>query len=52
VQEISDPQILRQVAVLLERENATLHAKLLALAEELARRVATRCRRRSTSWPS
>ena len=29
--------MLRQVAVLLERENTTLHAKLHALAEELAR---------------
>jgi len=29
--------MLRQVAVLLERENTTLHAKLRALAEELAR---------------
>lgn len=29
--------MLRRVAVLLERENATLHAKLRALAEELAR---------------
>src|SRR5262245_53786843 len=37
VQEISDPEMLRQVAVLLERENTTLHAKLHALAEELAR---------------
>jgi transposase len=37
VQEIHDPQILRQVAVLLERENATLHAKLHTLLEELAR---------------
>jgi len=37
VQEISDPEMLRQVAVLLERENAKLHAKLHALAEELAR---------------
>src|SRR5437867_1553882 len=37
VQEIHDPQILRQVAVLLERENATLHTKLRVLAEELAR---------------
>src|SRR5262245_53034462 len=37
VQEISDPDMLRQVAVLLERENTTLHAKLHALAEELAR---------------
>lgn len=41
VQEISDPEMLRQVAVLLERENAKLHAKvyakLYALVEELAR---------------
>ncbi len=37
VQGIDDPDMLRQVAVLLERENATLHAKLHALAEELAR---------------
>jgi len=37
VQEVSDPKMLEQVAVLLERENATLHAKLHALAEELAR---------------
>jgi transposase len=37
VQEIHDPEMLRQVAVLLERENATLHAKLHALADELAR---------------
>jgi transposase len=37
VQEIRDPEMLRQVAVLLERENATLHVKLHALAEELAR---------------
>jgi len=37
VQDIDDPDMLRQVAVLLERENATLHAKLHALAEELAR---------------
>src|SRR6266536_1743768 len=37
VQDIDDPDMLRQVAVLLERENTTLHAKLHALAEELAR---------------
>lgn len=37
VQEIHDPEMLRQVAVLLERENAHLHTKLHALAEELAR---------------
>jgi transposase len=36
VQEIRDPEMLRQVAVLLERENTTLHAKLHDLAEELA----------------
>jgi transposase len=37
VQEIRDPEMLRQAAVLLERENAKLHAKLRALVEELAR---------------
>ncbi len=37
VQEIHDPEILRQVAVLLERENTKLHAKLHEFAEELAR---------------
>ncbi len=34
---IRDPEILRQVAVLLERENDKLHAKLQALTAELAR---------------
>ena len=34
---IRDPETLRQVAVLLERENDTLHAKLQALTAELAR---------------
>jgi transposase len=34
---IRDPEILRQVAVLLERENDTLHAKLQTLTAELAR---------------
>ena len=37
VQEIRDPEMLRQVAVLLERENTTLHAKLQEFANELAR---------------
>jgi transposase len=37
VQEIRDPEMLRQVAVLLERENTKLHARLHDLAEELAR---------------
>jgi transposase len=37
VQAIRDPEILRQVAVLLERENTKLHAKLHEFAEELAR---------------
>jgi transposase len=35
--EIRDPEVLRQAAVLLERENATLHAKVQALTAELAR---------------
>jgi transposase len=34
---IRDPELLRQVAVLLERENDKLHAKLQALTTELAR---------------
>jgi transposase len=34
---IRDPEMLRQVAVLLERENDTLHAKLQTLTAELAR---------------
>lgn len=34
---IRDPETLRQVAVLLERENDQLHAKLQALTAELAR---------------
>jgi hypothetical protein len=34
---IRDPETLRQVAVLLERENDTLHAKLQTLTAELAR---------------
>ena len=34
---IRDPEILRQVAVLLERENDKLHAKLQTLTVELAR---------------
>src|SRR5262245_23072424 len=37
VQEIHDPEMLRQVAVLLERENTKLHARLHELAHELAR---------------
>jgi transposase len=37
VQEIRDPEILRQAAVLLERENLTLQAKLREFADELAR---------------
>jgi transposase len=37
VQEIRDPEMLRQVAVLLERENTKLHARLHDLAHELAR---------------
>jgi transposase len=37
VEEVRDPEMLRQVAVLLERENAQLHAKLHELANELAR---------------
>ena len=37
VREIRDPEMLRQVAVLLERENTQLHAKLHAFANELAR---------------
>ena len=35
--EIRDPERLRQVAVLLERENATLHAKIQSLIADLAR---------------
>jgi transposase len=35
--EIRDPEMLRQVAVLLERENARLHTKLQTLIAELAR---------------
>ena len=35
--EIRDPEVLRQVAVLLERENETLHTKVQTLAAELAR---------------
>jgi len=35
--EIRDPELLRQVAVLLERENATLHAKIQSLIADLAR---------------
>ena len=34
---IRDADLLRQVAVLLERENETLHAKVHALTHELAR---------------
>ncbi len=35
--EIRDPELLRQVAVLLEPENDKLHAKLRALTAEVAR---------------
>ena len=35
--EIRDPELLRQVAVLLERENEKLHTKVQTLAAELAR---------------
>lgn len=35
--EIRDPELLRQVAVLLERENDKLHAKIQSLLAELAR---------------
>ena len=35
---IRDPELLRQVAVLLERENDKLHARLQVLTAELARR--------------
>ena len=35
--EIRDPELVRQVAVLLERENEKLHAKLQSLIAELAR---------------
>jgi len=35
--EIRDPELLRQVAVLLERENEKLHTKVQTLAVELAR---------------
>ena len=35
--EIRDPELSRQVAVLLERENETLHAKVQSLITELAR---------------
>jgi transposase len=34
--EIRDPEVLRQIAVLLERENAKLHAKVQTLLTELA----------------
>lgn len=37
VQEIQDPEMLRRVAVLLERENTKLHARLHDLAQEVAR---------------
>jgi transposase len=37
VEEIQDPEMLRQVAVLLERENTKLHARLHELVQELAR---------------
>jgi transposase len=37
IQEINDPQILKQVAIILERENTKLHAKLHEFANELAR---------------
>ena len=35
--EIRDPEALRQVAVLLERENEKLHGKIHSLIAELAR---------------
>src|SRR4249919_1275078 len=37
VEEIQDPEMLRRVAVLLERENTKLHARLHELAQEVAR---------------
>src|SRR5262245_31221215 len=37
IEQVQDPETLRQMALLLERENATLHERIKALTEEIAR---------------